>query len=196
MHFYLNTGETRCFYEDLQAQTLVVGKIDAFEYDPHTNDYYKNNQLRLQITVEETFDNNHKVVDMRLSPTGDFTFTSFDSGEHRFCLTPRYTDGSGGQKHRVFFDIASGLADEYADSKSRRKVDGLTGKIQNLNKKLQEIRLEQEQLREREAAFRNQSENTNARVVWWSIIQVIVLVGTCAYQLRHLKSFFVKQKIV
>lgn len=196
LHFYLNTGEVRCFYEDLQADTLVVGKIDAYDLNEHTNQYDKNNKLKVKITVDETFDNDHRVVDQTSSPSGDFTFTSADSGEHKFCLSPVYTDKSTGKKHRIFFDIAFGSAEDYVDSKSSKKVDSLTLQVQNLNKKLQDIHMEQENIREREAGFRNQSESTNSRVLWWSIIQVIVLVGTCAYQLRHLKSFFVKQKIV
>jgi len=196
LHFYLNTGETKCFFEDLQIDTLVVGKIEAFEQIGHGNDYHRNNNLKVQITVEETFDNNHRVVDQKSSASGDFTFTSLDSGEHKFCLTPGYTDGTTGKRHRIFFDVAVGSSHDYVDSKSTRHVDMLTAQIHNLNKKLQEIHWEQEHLREREAAFRDSSESTNTRVVRWSIIQLIVLFGTCFYQLRHLKSFFVKQKIV
>lgn len=196
LHFYLKTGETRCFYEDLQSDTLVVGKLDAYEFDERVLDYYKNDNLKLKITIDETFDNDHRVVDQTSSPSGDLTFTSVDSGEHKICLTPIYSDGTKGKVHRIFFDIAIGSASDYVDSKSSRKVDGLTLQIQNLNRKLQEIHLEQETIREREAFFRNQSETTNSRVVWWSIIQLVVLVSTCAYQLRHLKGFFVKQKIV
>lgn len=196
LHFYLRTGETRCFYEDLPSHTLVVGKVDAYEFDDHKNDYFKNSKLRLKISVDETFDNDHRVVDQTSSPSGDFTFTSLDSGEHKFCLSPVYSDGTHGKAHRIFFDIAIGSADDYVDSKSSKKVDGLTLQIQSLNRKLQEINFEQEQMREREAVFRDQSESTNSRVVWWSIVQLIVLVGTCAYQMRHLKGFFVKQKIV
>jgi hypothetical protein len=31
------------------------------------------------------------------------------------------------------------------------------------------------------------SEATNARAVWYSLAQIVVLVATCAWQLRHLK---------
>lgn len=196
LHFYLNTGEVRCFYEDLFADALVVGKLDAYEYDERVNDYFKNDNLKLKITVDETFDNDHRVVDQNSKPSGDFVFNSHDNGEHKFCLRPIYTDGTHGKKHRIFFDIAIGAASDYVDSKSSKRVDGLTLQIQDLTRKLQEIHMEQESIRERESLFRNQSESTNTKVVWWSIIQVVVLVGTCAYQLRHLKGFFVKQKIV
>lgn len=48
---------------------------------------------------------------------------------------------------------------------------------------------------EREAEFRDQSESTNARVVRWILIQLAVLTLTCAWQLSHLRSFFIKQKL-
>lgn len=196
LHFYLQTNQVRCFYEDLPADALVVGKLDATDFDEATQSYRSNPQLKLKITVDETFDNNHRVVNQNSNPSGDFTFTSQDQGEHKFCLSPVYLDGSHAKTHRIYFDLAIGMASDYVDLKSAKKVDGLTGQIQDLTHKLQQIHMEQESIRERETFFRNQSESTNSRVVVWSIIQLLVLVGTCAYQLRHLKSFFVKQKIV
>lgn len=105
-------------------------------------------------------------------------------------------DGTSNKKHRIFFDIAIGSAHDYVDSKSTNQVDALTARVRSLNQKLQTINFEQEQIREREAVFRDQSEITNSRVVKWTIVQLIVLIGTCYYQLTHLKLFFVKQKIV
>lgn len=135
-------------------------------------------------------------MDQRVAGSGDFYFTSLDSGEHRICLSPVYKGGNDLKYHRIQFDLALGSAHDYADSKSTRKVDDLTRRVQSLNKKLEEIHLEQELMREREAVFRDQSEATNSRVVKWTLVQLFVLIGTCVYQLRHLKSFFVKQKIV
>ncbi|KAL2445131.1 hypothetical protein ABEF95_009836 [Exophiala dermatitidis] len=48
---------------------------------------------------------------------------------------------------------------------------------------------------EREAEFRDQSESTNAKIVRWTLIQLAVLGVTCAWQLSHLRSFFIKQKL-
>jgi len=48
---------------------------------------------------------------------------------------------------------------------------------------------------EREAEFRDQSEHVNARVVRWTLVQLVVLGVTCAWQLSHLRAFFIKQKL-
>lgn len=50
-------------------------------------------------------------------------------------------------------------------------------------------------MQEREAEFRDQSEATNSRVVRWTLIQLAVLSAACAWQLSHLRSFFIKQKL-
>ncbi|KAI5951183.1 ERP5 [Candida jiufengensis] len=196
LHFYVKTGETKCFFEELQDETLVVGKIDAYEKNDYSNEYFKNNKLRVQITIDETFDSNHRVFDQKSSPDGEFTFTSMDLGEHKFCLTPIYTDNTHNKIHRIFFDVAQGSTHDYVDSKSTKSIDDLTKRVNSLYEQLDKIHWEQEYMRQREAVFRDQSESTNSRVVKWSIVQLFVLVGTCVYQLRHLKSFFVKQKIV
>lgn len=42
----------------------------------------------------------------------------------------------------------------------------------------------------REAEFRDTSESTNSRVVWWSIAQTSILVAAGLWQITHLKNFF------
>lgn len=69
----------------------------------------------------------------------------------------------------------------------RSHVSELASKVRDLNQKLEEIRREQQYQREREADYRNLSEATNGRAVWYSIAQILVLVTTCAWQLRHLR---------
>lgn len=59
--------------------------------------------------------------------------------------------------------------------------------MRDLNQKLEDIRREQQYQREREADYRNLSEATNGRAVWYSVAQIMVLILTCAWQLRHLK---------
>lgn len=48
----------------------------------------------------------------------------------------------------------------------------------------------------REERFRQTSESTNKRVLWWSLAQTIVLVGMGFWQMRHLKTFFETKKLV
>jgi predicted metal-binding membrane protein len=47
----------------------------------------------------------------------------------------------------------------------------------------------------REERFRDTSESTNARVMWWSIAQTVVLLIAGVYQLTNLKGFFKSKKL-
>lgn len=66
-------------------------------------------------------------------------------------------------------------------------VSTLASKIRELNNKVADIQREQRYMREVEATFRNASESTNSKAVWWSIVQIGVLVGAAVWQMRYLK---------
>lgn len=66
-------------------------------------------------------------------------------------------------------------------------VTTLSSKIRELNSKVADIQREQRYMREVEANFRDASESTNARAVWWSLLQIAVLIGAAVWQMRHLK---------
>jgi len=50
-------------------------------------------------------------------------------------------------------------------------------------------------MREVEATFRDASEATNSRAVYWSIIQTVVLLATAAWQMKYLRSYFGDKKL-
>ena len=68
--------------------------------------------------------------------------------------------------------------------------------IRRLNDKVKGIQKVQAYQREREIAFRNTSDSTNARVQWWSIFQTGVMVLSGLWQITHLKNFFKSKKLV
>ncbi|POW10666.1 hypothetical protein PSTT_05905, partial [Puccinia striiformis] len=185
LYFYLDAGAERCFIEDLPLDTIVNGKYKGEEYDNDKHIYHINPQLGVQITVTEV-ETQEKVVNTRGIPEGKFTFTSHGAGEHSICLRTNYTGG-------LVFDAASEDASRYnvldADYE-KEHVKDLAGRVKELNNRLQDIRREQQFQREREIQFRDLSEKTNHRAVWWSLVQIVVLFYMCVWQLRHLRGFF------
>jgi len=192
----------KCFFEELPKDTLVVGHYDTEAWDPQSQRFVSNQNLGVMITVEEVFDNNHRVVSQRGASKGRLTFTAADSGDHRICFTalnvPHNTgflssgQAAGGVKFSL--DLAIGETSQI-ESSDKGKIQNIVQRVKDLNSRLQDIRREQVFQREREAEFRDQSESTNARVVRWSLMQLAVLGVTCAWQLSHLRAFFIKQKL-
>ncbi|CCH40774.1 putative secreted protein [Wickerhamomyces ciferrii] len=196
-YFHVIGGERKCFYKELSQGTLLLGKYNVEVFDTQTNRFIAadSSQLGLVLDIEEVFDNHHRVVHQKGSPSGEFTFTAIDTGEHRICFQPQSQGWLAKVRTKIGVEFEIGDI-ETLDSKKNEHVQSLTGKVKVLNKKILNIRREQELTREREAKFRDESESVNSKAVNWTIIQLLVLGATCVWQINHLRSFFVKQKIV
>ncbi|RKP09937.1 emp24/gp25L/p24 family/GOLD-domain-containing protein [Thamnocephalis sphaerospora] len=195
LHFYLEGSLQKCFVEELPKETLVVGNYRAEEFNEQMQQYVENSSVGVQIVVDEQ--NGARLVNQRGSNNGRFAFTSAEAGDHVICLQANGTEGWFSTSHvRLTLDMIVG--ENGADPKERKdaKLSDLYWKVRELNNRLLDIKREQEYQREREAAFRDQSEHTNSRVVWWTFIQLGVLGATCFWQMRHLKYFFVAKKLV
>lgn len=77
----------------------------------------------------------------------------------------------------------------------QRHIGTLAGKLNELNKKVADIQREQRYMREVEEQFRDLSEATNSRAVWYCIAQIVVLVAAGVWQMRHLKVYFEDKKL-
>lgn len=116
---------------------------------------------------------------------------------------------------RVHLDISIGEhAVDYAQIAAKEKLSELQLRIRQLLDQIGQITKEQayQRVREtlhctnwnlntffvqvREERFRQVSDSTNARVLWWSLGQSIVLILMGIWQMRHLKSFFEAKKLV
>ncbi|OSX63960.1 hypothetical protein POSPLADRAFT_1039242 [Postia placenta MAD-698-R-SB12] len=196
LHFYLDTNEKRCFIEELPTDTIVEGHYRALEWSEQTQTYVENPELGVLVEVDE-LETSHNVVRTRGPPDGRFTFTSHEAGDHAICLSASYPSSGSwfGSTHiRLYLDIVVGATKPDLEH-DRTHVSELSAKLRDLNQKLEDVRREQQYQREREANFRDLSESTNSRAVWYSLAQMIVLVLTCAWQLRHLKRFFEDRKM-
>jgi len=194
LHFYLDAGERRCFLEELPSDTIAEGHYRAQEWNEQTQSYAHNENLGVQVNVEE-MDTGHVVVKARGPAEGKFTFTSHEAGDHSVCLGTNYTSGWFSSRHiRMYLDISVGAAKPDVDH-DRSHVNDVSQRLRDLNHKLSEIRREQQYQRERESSFRDLSEKTNSKAAWYTIIQIIVLIATCAWQMRHLTRFFEDRKV-
>ncbi|CCH60198.1 hypothetical protein TBLA_0C03980 [Henningerozyma blattae CBS 6284] len=196
-YFYTNGGERKCFHKELPLDALLQAKYKVQVYDEELQSYRdtSNEDLGLVIDVEEVFDNYHRVSHQKSSPAGEFTFIALDSGEHRICFQPQANGWLAKVKAKVdvTFQISS---DKKLDSKRRGEINALHQKVNYLIAKVGDIKREHAMVRERESTFRDASEAVNSRAQWWIVIQILVLIGICAWQMKHLRSFFVKQKVL
>ena len=134
----------------------IPGSYKAEAYSSQTNTFTASGDLAIQITVDETFDNDHRVVSQTSisSPNlSKFTFSAADSGLHRLCFTPSGPGavsmggwfsgaGNGMGGVRLTLDMAIGATSKI-ESDDKDKIEGIVGKVRELNGRLMDIRREQ-----------------------------------------------------
>lgn len=131
------------------------------------------------------------------SSEGKISFTSHTPGEHVICMYSNSTAWFSGSQLRVHLDIQVGEhAIDYANVAQKEKLTELQLRIRQLLDQVEQITKEQNYQRYREERFRQTSESTNQRVLWWSVAQTVALVSMGFWQMKHLKSFFEAKKLV
>ena len=105
--------------------------------------------MKMLITVDEVFDNDHRVVNKRDAHAGRFTFSAADPGNHKICLTPETNAATGGWLSgapagavRITLDMAIGETSKI-ESEDKGKMTDLVQRVKDLNSRLQDIRREQ-----------------------------------------------------
>ena len=66
----------------------------------------------------------------------------------------------------------------------------LTELVRTMSELVSQVKDEQSYIIVRERVHRNTAESTNARIKWWSIFQLMVLIGQGFFQVWWLKRFF------
>jgi len=128
---------------------------------------------------------------------GSFGWTSVVGGEHSLCMSTDSVSFMGQARlFRMELSIDYGeAATDWTELAQHEHLSAIEVEIRKLNDKVRLINSEQGYQRGREESFRNTSESTNSRVMWWSIFQTIILLLSGFWQINRLKTFFKQKKL-
>ncbi|GLV41749.1 eclair [Carabus blaptoides fortunei] len=193
---HIRETERKCFIEEIPDETKVIVNYKVELYDPRSGGFMPSSAgIGMHVEVRDPDD---KLLLSRMySSEGRMSFTSATPGEHVICMYSNSTAWFSGSQLRVHLDIQVGEhAINYGDVVQKEKLSELQLRIRQLLDQVEQITKEQNYQRYREERFRQTSESTNQRVLWWSIAQTIILLAMGAWQMKHLKSFFEAKKLV
>ncbi|XP_051506584.1 transmembrane emp24 domain-containing protein 9-like [Myxocyprinus asiaticus] len=198
LYFHIGETEKKCFIEEIPDETMIIGNYRTQLYDKQKEEYLPATQ-GLGMFVEVKDPDEKVILSRQYGSEGRFTFTSHTPGEHQICLhsnSSKFALFAGGML-RVHLDIQVGEhTNNYAEIAAKDKLSELQLRARQLMEQVDQVQKEQNYQRYREERFRQTSESTNQRVLWWSIIQTLILVAIGFWQMRHLKSFFEAKKLV
>lgn len=148
--------------------------------------------LQLVVTVKDP--SGLAILEQNAEEEGRIAFTSHVGGEHLVCLSTSANWGS--REFRVELAVDEGdRATDYEELAKMEHLSAIEVEIRKLTDKVNQVRAEQNYQRAREAEFRDTSESTNSRVMWYTILQTCVLVVAGVWQVLRLKTFFKTKKL-
>ncbi|XP_050297196.1 transmembrane emp24 domain-containing protein eca [Anthonomus grandis grandis] len=196
LYFHIGETERKCFIEEIPDETSVVVNYKVQLYDPRTGGFMPSSPgIGMHVDIRDPDDKT--ILSRVYSSEGKISFTSHAPGEHVICMYSNSSAWFGGSQLRVHLDIQVGEhAINYGEVVQKEKLSELQLRVRQLLDQVEQITKEQNYQRFREDRFRQTSESTNSRVLWWSITQTAVLICMGAWQMRHLKKFFEAKKLV
>uniref|UniRef100_A0A0G4FLM5 GOLD domain-containing protein n=1 Tax=Chromera velia CCMP2878 TaxID=1169474 RepID=A0A0G4FLM5_9ALVE len=179
LFFKLAPNARECFGFAANGQEDIVGSFEAIGGEKSVRVTLTNQQQK-----EDIYD------DSRASH--QFRFEKALSGNYQLCFKSLI-----GYLQTISFSVRVQThethPEELATEDDSHRV---AATVYKLEEKISEIMSQQEYAITRERIHRNTTESTNARVLWWTIVEMAVLVVLSAFQIYYIRSFFEIKTIV
>ena len=104
------------------------------------------------------------------------------AGEYRMCIE---NNSESGEVQTVAFNFRTTTAEE-----KNFKYTGLEQELHELAEGLDLLRDHQSYMNQRERVHQEALENINAKVVFWTVLEAVVVIVMAFWQIRYISTFF------
>jgi p24 family protein alpha len=191
VHFYLTEGTQKCFILDLPQSTVVLGNYNLLDVPPPDRP-----EQGVNLIVYD--EKGAQVLTRLVKGAGKFSFTSQNFGKHRVCAAATSTSWFGTPRKLRFELKMDNTKEEISHEHlaSKEQLGHLEEIVNNLNERLTEVIKQQEYSREKEAMFKDESEDINSKIMLFTIIQTLVILVSGLWQIWSLRRFFISRKLI
>mmetsp|Transcript_32856 Transcript_32856/g.82884 ORF Transcript_32856/g.82884 Transcript_32856/m.82884 type:complete len:215 (+) Transcript_32856:177-821(+) len=182
----------KCFIEELHKDEVVIVHYKSPDQSPLPAEAEQQKYhvgVNLEVTQGAT-----KVFEGRTDVEGRFAFTALQ-GEHHLCLS---VEGQSlGQDFRIHLEIKVGLNDvDYEKVAKKEHLSSLELQVRKLKDDVNRVTSEQSYFRNREERSKKTADSTYFRAMWFSLCQILAMLGVTGAYLYHLRGYFIAKKLV
>ncbi|KAK4424384.1 Transmembrane emp24 domain-containing protein p24delta3 [Sesamum alatum] len=185
----LPASGTKCVSEEIRNKVVVLGDYAVIS-DAHDLSSVPTISTKVTSPFGNTLYHKENVT------YGQFSFTTTEDGSYLACfwLDSHY---AGPGHLTVSIDWKTGIAAKDWESVARKEnIEGIELEMEKLEEAVEAIHDNLLYLKDREAEMRTLSEQTNARVAWFSIMSLGICVLVSTVQVLHLKRYFQQKKLI
>ncbi|KAG5467299.1 hypothetical protein CUR178_00941 [Leishmania enriettii] len=183
--FQLRSGTSRCFQLEVPSG---LGMRMVYKADDAYGDF---------LDVSLTGADDQPLYKELGKSSGAFLEHITNGGELSLCFVSRQGAQSAKATRNVLLVIQLGVdAKDYRSLATKGKMRPMEVQMRMMEDTVQEVHNEFVYFRAREAEMRSTNEHMTSMVMWMSI-GLIILFGVCWYlQMRHLKRYFKKKRMI
>eukprot|EP00002_Diphylleia_rotans_P007903 TRINITY_DN17567_c0_g1_i1.p1 TRINITY_DN17567_c0_g1~~TRINITY_DN17567_c0_g1_i1.p1 ORF type:complete len:230 (+),score=31.38 TRINITY_DN17567_c0_g1_i1:109-798(+) len=189
--FVINEGEQRCILEELPAPAHTVVEF-------HVSSTLNSTDAQIPSVSVTIYDADDETVALMNGKNGLVKFKTKSGGDYNICFQskrPRRKKKLLSMK--VYFDIrCHDGAIDYDVLAKTYNLNGFQTQVRKLYDRAIGIRLEQEYMQEVELSFHEISETIHNRILWFCVVQIVVLVILGFIQLHCTKRYLRIRKII
>lgn len=183
--------EQNCFYE-----TLATG--DRLDLSFQVAD---GGHLDIDFWVKSPDSRN--IYSVNKQSTSTFGFNADSAGKYVYCFSNQFSTFAHKQVSFTLFgpDERIRLEDKKKNADPnheglQKEIWALAGMSLTNADGLRAMKDEQSYMVVREATHRLTAESTKTRIVYWSLFEMLILVGVCLFQVSYLKRFFEVKRVI
>ncbi|CRG95056.1 transmembrane protein Tmp21 homologue, putative [Plasmodium gallinaceum] len=189
IYITLNSNKLKCIKERINKDTLVVGKVKTdnesylvslFIYDSDVSEKNFNYQPKLPIFESR---NEHDIKT---------AFTTFFSTSYSFCLQNR-----SNKNMNVYLEIKHGTeARDYTRIAKTEHLNKASIYLKQIIDQMNNFHVNLKRIKAMEEKEKAASDKLNDTLMWFSIINIIIIFIAAIIQDFYFKKFFTSKKII
>eukprot|EP00735_Rhodelphis_limneticus_P011986 TRINITY_DN5152_c0_g1::TRINITY_DN5152_c0_g1_i1::g.29405::m.29405 TRINITY_DN5152_c0_g1::TRINITY_DN5152_c0_g1_i1::g.29405 ORF type:complete len:219 (+),score=42.25,sp/Q8R1V4/TMED4_MOUSE/27.16/6e-29,EMP24_GP25L/PF01105.19/4.4e-36,DUF137/PF02006.11/0.051,DUF3244/PF11589.3/0.12,DUF3244/PF11589.3/2.3e+03,Fe-S_assembly/PF04384.8/0.17,Filamin/PF00630.14/0.11 TRINITY_DN5152_c0_g1_i1:39-659(+) len=182
-YFTVDSSRSRCFFEDVIEHTIVFGK---YRSPDSTNP-------DVQIDIRVTDPSGEVFIQKKALEKGKVAFTSMKDGAYKICFS---TNSPGEHPFHVEFQQGFDEDNKVENPAKASDVTIVENKFRQMMMIVDNIQNNQKRHRRIAQDLLTVHNNTDNKAFWFTALQLIVIVASGFWQLRHLTVFFESKKVV
>lgn len=215
MHFYLKGSTQTCFGQDVMRDPSEKSvRVDVYYNLHYTNPHGGTEDEGAQMTVylsnaeSKPVKGTETIINLKNSKSEMASYYATQSGFYFFCFQVQAPKVSAYKAEVEIIptnahqeEVKSLSGARVKKSKKRSGGSGVTKddylrRINVIDKLMKSSEDEAQHLLSRQHEFDNTVKSTHDRVIYFTLANAVVVFGTAAWQMLHLKRFFKSKKLV
>ncbi|XP_057337988.1 transmembrane emp24 domain-containing protein bai [Microplitis mediator] len=186
--FELQPSARKCLKEEIQAQVLVSGEYQVSEAPGQRVDYVVKDSKGHILSQKEDIPHEKNLK---------FSFVTENYDTLEICFTSHLPAHQRGMKQDILLITKHGIeAKNYEALGEAAKLKPIEIELKRLEDLSESIFQDFARMPQREEEMRATNEQTNSRVLYFSIFSMCCLLGLATWQIFYLRRFFRAKKLI